>query len=308
MDGWTLAGKVILITGGAQGIGGETGRSLAQRGANVVLGDINGQALEKIARTISPTPLTIEFDVTDPQACEAAVARTVQELGRVDVAWANAGIGSFGPLGLTAPAAWRRTIEVNLLGAYYTVRAALPRVIEQRGLVAVTASAASFAHAPGLSAYAASKAGVEAMCNSLRTEVAHLGVGVSSIHPTWIDTEMVRESDTELRAFQRLRDAMRPPFGRTYPLQRAVDDIVAGLEARSRRICTPRFVALAHALRPALTTRLFERDQLRAAPEIMSMFEAEVRERGVEGASMSDRVAAQVEREAVRGEREAAQA
>lgn len=300
MEQWTLSGKVIFITGGAQGIGGETGRALAQRGAKVVLSDINGEALERIARTISPAPLTIELDVTDLEACEAAIERTREEHGRVDLAWANAGIGSFGPLGMTHPAAWRRTIEVNLIGAYNTLRAALPSVIEQRGLLAVTASAASFAHAPGMSAYAASKAGAEAMCNSLRIEVAHLGVSVASIHPIWIDTEMVREGESEQRAFQRLRGSMRGPLGRSYPLQRAVDDIVAGFEARSRRICTPRFVQLAHLLRPALTTRFFERDQLAAAPEIMGMFEEEIRERGLEGASMSERVAAQVERESAR--------
>ena len=297
MDGWTLADKVILITGGARGIGAETGRALTQRGARVVLADLDVEALERTARTISPAPHTLELDVTDLPACEAAVERTREQLGEIDIVWANAGIGSFGPLALSSPAAWHATIEVNLLGAYNTVRAALPSVIGQRGLVAVTASAASFAHAPGMSAYSASKAGVEAMCNSLRTELAHLGVAVASIHPTWIDTDMVREGEAEQRSFQRLRTAMRPPFARTYPLQRAVDDIVAGLQQRRRRICTPRFVQLAHLLRPALTTRLFERDQLAAAPEITRLFEAEVAERGAEAASVSERVAGQLERE-----------
>jgi NAD(P)-dependent dehydrogenase (short-subunit alcohol dehydrogenase family) len=296
VEGWSISGRVIFITGGARGIGAETGRALAHRGATVVLADIDAEMLERTARTMTPEPLTVALDVTDPAACESAVERALEEHGRLDVVWANAGIGSFGPLALTSPTAWRRTIEVNLLGAYYTVRAALGSVIEQRGFVAVTASAASFAHAPGMSAYAASKAGVEAMCNSLRTEVAHLGVGVASIHPTWIDTDMVREGEAEQRAFHRLREAMRPPFGRTYPLQRAVDDIVAGLEQRRRRICTPRFVQLAHALRPALTTRFFERDQLAAAPELTRVFEAEIGERGVDGASVSERIAEQVER------------
>ncbi len=295
MDSWTLAGKVILITGGARGIGAETGRALAQRGASVVLADLDTQTLERTARTMTPEPLTLELDVTDLGACEAAVERTLEQHGRLNMVWANAGIGSFGPLALSAPAAWRRTIDVNLVGAYNTVRAALPSVIEQRGYVAVTASVASFGHAPGMSAYSASKAGVEAMCNSLRTEVAHLGVAVGSIHPTWIDTDMVREGESEQRAFQTLRAAMRPPFSRTYPLQRAVDDIVAGFEARHRRICTPRFVRIAHVLRPLLTSSFFERDQLAAAPELTRLFEEEIGERGAEGASVSERVASQLE-------------
>lgn len=297
MSTWTLDDKVALITGGARGIGAESARELARRGARPVLADLDGEALEHAARRISPSPLTIELDVTDPAACEAAVRCTLDEYGRIDIAWANAGIASFGPLGLTSPSAWTRTIEVNLLGAYNTVRAALPAIIDQRGYVAVTCSVASFAHPPGLSAYAASKAGAEAMCNSLRAEVAHLGVGVGSVHPTWIDTDMVREGDETQRAFQLLRQAMRPPFKRTYPVERAVRDIVAGFEDRSRRVCTPWFVQLAHLLRPTLTSRAFERDLIAVAPELASLFEQEIAERGVESASASDRVAAQVARE-----------
>jgi NAD(P)-dependent dehydrogenase (short-subunit alcohol dehydrogenase family) len=292
---WSLAGKVVLITGGARGIGAGTGRELARRGARVVLADLDAEALAATAAAISPAPLTIELDVTDLGACEGAVEQVLAAHGQLDIAWANAGIASFGPLALSAPSAWRRTIEVNVLGAYHTLRAALPAVIERRGYLAVTASMASFGHAPGLSAYSTSKAGVEAMCDSLRLEVAHLGVDVASIHPTWIDTDMVREGDDAQRSFGRLREAMRPPFKRTYPLERAVTDIVAGFEARRRRICTPRFVVLAHMLRPLLTTPLFERDQLAAAPDITRLFEAEVAERGAEGASTSERVAGQLD-------------
>jgi len=297
MSAWSLSEKVVLITGGARGIGAATGRELARRGARVVLADLDTDALAQVGEDFPYAPLTVELDVTDMAACEEAVQRALAEHGRLDMVWANAGIASFGPLALTAPEAWKRTIDVNLLGAYYTVRAALPAVIERSGYVAVTASLASFGHAPGMSAYAASKAGVEAMCNSLRNEVAYLGVEVASIHPSWIDTDMVREGDGSLRAFHRLREAMRPPFKRTYPVERAASDIVAGFEQRSRRICTPRFVMVAHALRPLLTTALFERDQRVAAPDIERIFEEEVRQRGAEHASVSDRVAGQLEPE-----------
>ena len=77
---------------------------------------------------------------------------------------------------------------------------------------------------------------------------------------------MVREGDEAQRSFQRLRGSMKEPFKRTYPLERAVSDIVAGFEARKRRICSPRFVVLAHWLRPLLATAAFERDQREAAP------------------------------------------
>jgi NAD(P)-dependent dehydrogenase (short-subunit alcohol dehydrogenase family) len=128
-----MSGKVVLITGGANGIGAATGAELARRGWVPVAADIDASGD------------TIALDVLEAGACEHAVEMVLERHGRLDAVWANAGIASFGPLGATDPIAWERTIEVNLLGAFRTVRAALP-VIESRGYVAVTASLASFAH------------------------------------------------------------------------------------------------------------------------------------------------------------------
>jgi NAD(P)-dependent dehydrogenase (short-subunit alcohol dehydrogenase family) len=274
--------KVVLITGGAGGIGAATGAELARRGWVPALADIEASGD------------IIPVDVTDTAACEQAVETVLERHGRLDAVWANAGIASFGPMTLTDPTAWERTIEVNLLGAYRTIRAALPAVIAARGYVAVTASLASFAHAPGFSAYAASKAGVEAMCNALRIELAPHGVAVGTIHPTWIDTEMVREAEREQLAYQRLRAALRPPFKKSYPVQRAARDIADGFDRRARRICTPGFVRIAHVLRAALTTRPFERDLVAAAPDIERLFAEQAAERGRLETSVSERTAARL--------------
>jgi NAD(P)-dependent dehydrogenase (short-subunit alcohol dehydrogenase family) len=274
--------KVALITGGAGGIGAATATELARRGWVPALADIDASGD------------VIALDVRDAAACERAVETVLERHGRLDAVWANAGIASFGPMALTDPGAWERTIEVNLLGAFRTIRAALPAVIAARGYVAVTASLASFAHGPGVSAYCASKAGVEAMCNSLRIELAHHGVAVGTIHPSWIDTEMVREGDREHRAFRRLRAAMRPPFDRTYPVERAAREIADGFDRRASRVCTPRFVLAAHVLRAAMTTRLFTRDALRAAPDIERLFAEQVAERGRLETSVSERVSARM--------------
>jgi NAD(P)-dependent dehydrogenase (short-subunit alcohol dehydrogenase family) len=274
--------KVVLITGGARGIGAATAVELARRGWTPVLADIEA------------TGDIIPLDVTDAAACEQAVETVLERHGRLDAVWANAGIASFGPMTLTDPAAWTCTIEVNLLGAYRTVRAALPAVISARGYVAVSASLASFAHAPGMSAYSASKAGVEAMCNALRIELAHHGVAVGTIHPGWIDTPMVREGEAELRGFQRLRAALRPPFDKTWPVEKAAREIADGFDRRASRICTPRFVRAAHVMRAALTTRVLQRDLTAAAPDIERLFAEQVAERGRLETSVSERVAARI--------------
>jgi NAD(P)-dependent dehydrogenase (short-subunit alcohol dehydrogenase family) len=296
MSEWTLTDKVFLITGAARGIGAATARELARRGARLALADLDAEALAATAAAMSPPALAIELDVTDAAACQVAVEQALSEYGRLDAVWANAGIASFGPLQLTDPSSWRRTVEVNLLGAYYTVHAALPAVIAQRGYVAITASMASFAHPPAMSAYAATKAGVEAMANALRLEVAHHGVDVATIHPTWMDTDMVREAEGSFRAYKRLRQSMRPPFSRTHPVDRAKQDIVAGFERRRRRIFSPPSMRVGHVMRSALTTRAFERDWRAAAPEIGQLFEAEIGERGLSGASVSERIERQMTR------------
>jgi NAD(P)-dependent dehydrogenase (short-subunit alcohol dehydrogenase family) len=161
---------------------------------------------------------------------------------------------------------------VNLIGTYNTVRAALPAVIDARGYVAMTASLASFAHPPGMSAYAASKAGVEAFANALRTEVAHQGVRVGVLHPTWIATDMTRDGDEASAMFQRLRESMRPPFAKTYPVEAVVGPIADAFAKRRRKVFLPGFVRIAHVARPLLQTRLVERDQLKAAPDMRRLF------------------------------------
>ena len=146
MGSWSLNEKVVLITGGARGIGAGTAAELARRGARPVLADLDIEGLARTAASISPRPLTLELDVTDDVACAAAVARALEVHGEIDAVWANAGIASFAPMELMDPAAGRRSIEVNLIGAYQTIHAALPAVLERRGYIAVTASLGSFAH------------------------------------------------------------------------------------------------------------------------------------------------------------------
>ena len=142
--------------------------------------------------------LTVVADVRDLAAMQAAAAKAVEKFGGIDTVVANAGIASYGSVLHVDPEAVKRVLDVNLLGVFHTVRAALPSIIERRGYVLIVSSLAAFTAAPGMAPYDMSKAGNEHLAHALRLEVAHLGVAVGSAHMSWIDTAMVRDTQTDL--------------------------------------------------------------------------------------------------------------
>lgn len=286
---WGLAGKVVLITGGARGIGLAVATELTRRGAVPVLADVDEPALAEAAAGIGGDVQTIVLDVTDFAACERAVGAALDRHGRIDVVWANAGVAAMGPAELVEAEVWRRVIDVNLIGAYNTARAALSQVIEARGHVLITASMASFGHGPGLSAYCASKAGVEAFADALRSEVGHQGVTVGVLHPSWIGTDMVREGDEASAAFHLLRTSLRPPFKKTYPVESVAGPIADSIAARSPRVFLPGFVRAAYVLRNALNSGPFAREMAKVAPEMRRLFDKQAKEEGARYAAFGPR-------------------
>ncbi|HEX8067689.1 MAG TPA: short-chain dehydrogenase/reductase [Thermoleophilaceae bacterium] len=234
---YPLAGRTVLITGAARGIGAATARRLAAGGARVALLGLEPELLREVAADCGDAPW-FEVDVRDRAALEGAVDATVERLGGIDVCIANAGIAPTNLVRLTDPEAIDRVIDVNLTGSCRTLRLCLPHVLERRGYLLAVASAAAILHPPALAPYAATKAGIEAFCDSLRVEVAHSGVGVGVAYFGWIDTELVRGGD-ERAAFRDLRGALKGPLGRTYPASDAAEAIARGVERRARWVTAP---------------------------------------------------------------------
>src|SRR5215213_9267634 len=210
MASYDLNGKVVLVTGGAQGIGYETARQLHMRGASVAVVDLDAAQAREAAERVGERTLGIGADVTDSGAMLAAVAETVERFGGLDVAVANAGIA---PPTVTTTRAmpaeeWERVVDVNLMGTWHTVRAALPEVSERGGQIVVIGSILSYANGFLASPYAVSKAGVEALGRALRTELAPFGASATVAYFGWVDTELVRGSLDRQEAGRWLRETL----------------------------------------------------------------------------------------------------
>jgi len=274
----SVSGKVVFITGGAAGVGAEVARRLHAKGARLVLTDVDADALDRFAATLGDGDrvLTVTADVRDLGAMQAAADAATQRFGGVDVVVANAGIASYGSVLQVDPAAFKRLLDVNVLGVFHTVRATLPSIVDRRGYVLVVSSLAAFTAAPGLAPYNASKAAVEQFANALRLEVAHHGVDVGSAHMSWIDTAMVRDTKTDLSTFSEMLSKLPYPVNVTTSVQKCGAAFVDGIEGRKTRVYCPRWVGALRWLKPIMSTRLGEAPVKRVVPDLLPRMDAEV--------------------------------
>jgi NAD(P)-dependent dehydrogenase (short-subunit alcohol dehydrogenase family) len=272
-DHYDVSGKVVLITGAARGIGAEAARQLYAKGAQVSLVGIEPELLELRAEELGPRATWFEADVTDTEALRLAVDATVERFGGIDIVIANAGIAPIGTVATIDPDAFERTIEINLLGVWRTVRAALPHVVERRGYILPIASLAAAVHMPLMAHYAATKAGVEAFANSLRGELAHTGTKVGVAYFSFIDTDMVRESLDESPA-KLLRENTPRPVRGVATVESAGRAIVRAIERRARKAYAPRWVPIPLALRGMLQP-LLERQNKDAIEQAVKLADAE---------------------------------
>ncbi|MBS7809837.1 SDR family oxidoreductase [Roseococcus pinisoli] len=177
-----LATRTAFITGGSSGIGLATARLFVSEGAQVVITGRNPKALEAAQRELGEQALAVQADSTDAAALEAAVAAGIARFGKLDIVFANAGIGGATPLGETGAEAFSHMVRNNLDGSFLTVQAALPH-LGQGASVILNGSVHAVLGVPGWSAYAAAKAGLRAMSRVLAAELAPRGIRVNLVVP-----------------------------------------------------------------------------------------------------------------------------
>ncbi|NRB20067.1 MAG: SDR family oxidoreductase [Rhodobacteraceae bacterium] len=187
-------GKTVIITGASRGIGAEAARVFAAAGANVALLARSADSLAALAAEIGDTALALTCDVSDYAAVDAAVQKTVEHFGGLDVLINNAGVlKPIGPLAEADPEAWGQVIDINIKGVFNGMRAALP-VMKAAGGGSILTVSSGAAHNPleGWGAYCASKAGAAMLTRSLDLEERSNGIRAIGLSPGTVATEMQR--------------------------------------------------------------------------------------------------------------------
>jgi len=267
MPRYELPGRVALVTGGARGIGFETAKGLIARGASVAIVDLDPDSVSRAAAELhDQRALGLVADVTDRSAMQRAVAETVERFGSLDVLVANAGIAPPVATFRTMPTeTFERVLDVNVMGVYRTVDAALPEIIRRRGHIVVISSVYAFLNGVGEAPYAMSKAAVEQFGRALRAELAQHGAGVTVAYFGFIDTEMVRGAIDRDPLAQRMLATFPRPLHRRLAPSAAGGAIVEAIENRRPRLILPRRWAILSLLRgitEPMTDARLQRDRV----------------------------------------------
>lgn len=195
MNAYDVAGKVAVVTGGAQGIGGAVAALLAGSGATVALWDVDRDLAETHAAAIGGGAIAVKADVADWNSVQAALAETTARLAGVDILVNSAGVA-----GMNAPVAeypveeFHRIVQINLMGTFHVNKAVVPGMRERRyGRIVNIASIAGKEGNPNASAYSASKAGVIGLTKSLGKELADMDIAVNCVTPAAARTRIFEQ-------------------------------------------------------------------------------------------------------------------
>ena len=213
-----LEGKVALVTGGGSGLGEAAARLLAQRGAKVMVLGRTEDELKEVVKSIKDEggeAAYVVADISKPDEMEQAVQQTVDQFGRLDVVFANAGInGVWAPLEDLTPEEWQKTIDINLNGTFYTLKYAVPHLKKRGGSVIITSSVNGtriFSNT-GATAYSCTKAAQVAFAKMTALELAKHRIRVNVICPGAIESEI--DENTEQRNVEREKEPVEFPEGK----------------------------------------------------------------------------------------------
>lgn len=229
-----FTGLVVWITGGGSGIGRSMALEFARQGAHIVVSGRRKDRLEEVAAEIEAMgkrAMVAPCDVTDETVVNATVDRIVGEFGHLDVAIANAGMAVGGRVEKLTTAEWRRQLDVNVIGAVSTARAALPELRKSGGRMVFVASVMAFLCVPGNAAYSASKFAVRAIGLTLAQELKGTGVSCTTIHPGFVESE-INQVDNRGH-FDPEREDSRPAF-LMWKSEKAAKVIVDAVRRRKR--------------------------------------------------------------------------
>ena len=251
MSKYQLKDKVVVITGSTGGLGQATAQALRDKGAKLALLDLDLNKVTQQANDLGGNSVAVgwQADVCSLASLETAMASAAKHFGKIDVVIANAGVGNPASLEHMAPETFERTIDINLTGVFRTFRSALPYVKETQGYLLAISSLAAFVHSPLNTHYTSSKAGVWALCDSLRLELKHLNIDVGSFHPTFFQTPMMDavQSDPAGKAVWNGNTGI----WKYVAIETVVSELVEGIEKRKDIVIVPKsnkFVANAPGL------------------------------------------------------------
>jgi NAD(P)-dependent dehydrogenase (short-subunit alcohol dehydrogenase family) len=212
-----LTGRVALVTGAGSGIGKGAALAMARAGAKLGLLGRDADDLAEVCKQFKAEKLecvTLTADVSKPEPMKREIERLAEEMGRIDVVFANAGInGVWAPLDELEPDEWDKTLEINLKGTYLTIKYALPYLKREGGSVIITSSVNGnriFSNT-GATAYSCSKAGQVAMAKMLAVELGPMHIRVNVICPGAIQTNIAE--NTEQRDIEKVKIPVEYPEG-----------------------------------------------------------------------------------------------
>ncbi|MGQ4598928.1 SDR family NAD(P)-dependent oxidoreductase [Nocardia sp. R6R-6] len=239
-----IGGRVVAITGAARGIGRATAEALHRRGAKVVIGDIDGDAVVRAAAEIGPDVEAMRLDVADEQSFAAFLARAEKRFGPLDILINNAGIMPIGPFLDESTPLSKRILDINVAGPLIGMRTALPAMIARgQGHIVNVSSMAGTAPVPGGLTYGASKAAAISMTETARVEFAKAGVFFTCVLPSFTNTELISGTSGTR-------------FFRTLEPGEVAEGIVRAIAARKRDVYLPGALGVMLLIQPLLGRRL----------------------------------------------------